>query len=196
MNFTDRQIEIIEAAKKLIGDKGVQNLTIKNLAAEMSFSEPALYRHFKNKVDILNSVLVFYKEQIKKHLSPILKESSNGLEKINSILKYQFAYFSKHPAIVLVIFSETSFQNEKILSKTVLEIMNQKKKLIGSIIQQGQADGSIIKKVNHEQLATIIMGSMRLTILQWRLSEFNYSLVKKGEILRNDLSQLIRLVTL
>ncbi|MCB0409114.1 MAG: helix-turn-helix transcriptional regulator, partial [Flavobacteriales bacterium] len=48
MNYSDRQIEIIVAATKLISEKGIQNLTTKNLAAEMSFSEPALYRHFKN----------------------------------------------------------------------------------------------------------------------------------------------------
>ncbi|MBC8265686.1 MAG: TetR family transcriptional regulator [Flavobacteriales bacterium] len=46
MNFTKRQIEIIDASKDLIGEKGVQNLTIKNLANKMSFSEPALLSSF------------------------------------------------------------------------------------------------------------------------------------------------------
>ena len=55
MNFTERQIEIIDASKDLIGRKGIQNLTIKNLAKKMSFSEPALYRHFKDKTEILKS---------------------------------------------------------------------------------------------------------------------------------------------
>ena len=53
MEFTNRQIEIIEAAKKLIGEKGIQNITTKNLAKEMAFTEAALYRHFKNKNEYL-----------------------------------------------------------------------------------------------------------------------------------------------
>ena len=57
MNFTKRQVEIIEASKDLIGTKGLQNLTIKNLAKKMNFSEPALYRHFKDKTDYIRAEL-------------------------------------------------------------------------------------------------------------------------------------------
>ena len=82
MIFSKRQIEIIEAATKLIGEKGIQNLTTKNLAAEMGFSEPALYRHFKSKTDILQSVLVFYKEQMKEGVEKLLHDNNSGAEKI------------------------------------------------------------------------------------------------------------------
>ena len=44
--FSDRQIEIMEAATARIDTYGIQNLTIKNLAADIGLSEPALYRHF------------------------------------------------------------------------------------------------------------------------------------------------------
>ena len=65
MDFTKRQIEIIDASKDLIGKKGLQNLTIKNLAKKMSFSEPALYRHFKDKTSILKALLLFHREILK-----------------------------------------------------------------------------------------------------------------------------------
>ena len=45
--FTERQIEIMEAAIKRIDCCGIQELTIKNLAADINLSEAALYRHFK-----------------------------------------------------------------------------------------------------------------------------------------------------
>ena len=48
-----RQQEIIESAGKLLMEKGIKGLTTKNLAQEMEFSESALYRHFKNKEDII-----------------------------------------------------------------------------------------------------------------------------------------------
>mgnify|MGYP000995151449 FL=1 len=61
MNTTvsDRQIEIIEAAAKLLTNSGVSGLTIKNLAKEMKFSESAIYRHFESKEDIILSMLDF-----------------------------------------------------------------------------------------------------------------------------------------
>ncbi|MBT4968054.1 MAG: TetR/AcrR family transcriptional regulator [Bacteroidetes bacterium] len=61
---TDRQKEIVEVALELITEKGIQGLTIKNLSKKIGISEPAIYRHFDNKIQILISILelvsVFY----------------------------------------------------------------------------------------------------------------------------------------
>ncbi len=176
MKFTNRQIEIIEAATKLIGEKGVSGLTTKNLAKEMKFSEPALYRHFKNKEEILKSVLFYYREDVKNFIAPILVGKTTGIEKIEQLFKYLFSHFKENPAIVLVIFSETSFQHNKLLSKTVLEIMGQKKIMMETILEFGQMDGSVRKDIPKNHLATIIMGSMRLSILNWRLNDFAHDL--------------------
>ncbi len=192
MEFSSRQIDIILAATRLIGSNGVQSLTTKNLAKEMNFSEPALYRHFKNKDEILKSVLIYYKANMKEALAPLLLRENSGLEKLISLFNFQFSHFHNNPTIVLVIFSETSFQHNKELSKAVLEIMSQKKALIQSFIEIGQKDGSIRSDVSPLQLATIIMGSMRLTILQWRLTSFSENLIKLGKSLWKTIDVLIK----
>lgn len=192
MNFTNRQIEIIEAATNLIGERGIQNLTTKNLAKKMNFSEPALYRHFKNKTDILSSVLKYYRDQLKGGIFNILSSKTSGLDKIDAIFKFQFAHFSKTPAIVMVIFSETSFQYDEKLSKTVLEIMSQKKELMTTVIEFGQNDGSIRNDLDKSHLATMLMGSLRLTILRWRLTNFTFNLQEQGNSILSTLKQLIK----
>jgi AcrR family transcriptional regulator len=58
--FTDRQIEIMEAATNRISKYGIQNLTIKTLAEDIGLSEPALYRHFKSKNEILLVCSIFH----------------------------------------------------------------------------------------------------------------------------------------
>ena len=42
--ISDRQLEIIEAAGKILTASGISGLTIKNLAKEMKFSESAIYK--------------------------------------------------------------------------------------------------------------------------------------------------------
>lgn len=191
MNYSKRQIEIIEAATTLIGQKGIQNLTTKNLAAEIGFSEPALYRHFKNKSDILQSVLVYYRVLMKEGLEKLLINSHTGNEKVKDVIDFQFSHFAKNPAIVMVIFSETSLQYDEMLSKTVLSILEQKKTLLENIIILGQKDLSIRADITPSQLADIIMGSMRFTILRWRLNDFNFNLIKEGEALWSAISKIL-----
>ena len=56
--MTKRQEEITKEAIKLISEKGIQGLTIKNLSKRIGISEPAIYRHFEGKTDILLNLLL------------------------------------------------------------------------------------------------------------------------------------------
>ena len=192
MNFTERQIEIINASKDLIGKKGIQNLTIKNLAKKMSFSEPALYRHFKDKTEILKSLLLFHREIIKNGIFKILNSDQSSLEKFQEILKFKFDYIKKNPAIVMVIFSETSFQYSSVLSSIVSKIMKQRSKKIIELLKEGQKNNEIRNDIDPEQLATIIMGGIRKTILNWKLEGFKSDLNLEGRKLWITIKKLIK----
>ncbi|MBT4477893.1 MAG: TetR/AcrR family transcriptional regulator [Flavobacteriales bacterium] len=192
MNFTERQIEIIDASKDLIGRKGIQNLTIKNLAKKMSFSEPALYRHFKDKTEILKSLLLFHREIIKSGIFKILNSDQSSLEKFQEILKFKFDHIKKNPAIVMVIFSENSFQYSSVLSSIVSKIMKQRSKKIIELLKEGQKNNEIRDDIDPEQLATIIMGGIRKTILNWKLEGFKSDLNLEGEKLWITIEKLIK----
>ena len=192
MDFTPRQEEIIEAATKLIGEKGIQNVTTRHLAEEIGFSEPALYRHFEGKTDILVSVLEYFREKTRSGLDPLLTKEKSGLEKIHTLIKYQFKMFVNNPAIIMVIFAETSFQYDKKLSATVSKLLNQKKQLVMKMLVEGIEDGSVRNDTDREQLTSIILGSMRFNVIQWRLSNFDFDMNKKGEELWKTLKLLIK----
>jgi AcrR family transcriptional regulator len=192
MEFTTRQVEIIEAATKLIGEKGIQNVTTKHLAKEIGFSEPALYRHFSGKTDILVSVLEYFREKMRAGLDPLLAKQESGLEKVHQLIKYQFKIFSSNPAIIMVIFAETSFQYDKKLSKTVSKLLEQKKQLVINILNEGVSDGSVRNDADVEQLTSIILGSMRFNVLQWRLLNFDFDMNLKGAELWKTLNLLLR----
>ena len=191
MKFTKRQVEIIEGAINLIDQGGIQNLTTKNLAAHMSFTEPALYRHFTNKTEILNSVLIYYQAILKSGMERS-NEAMSGLKQILDIIQFQFEKFNANPAIIMVIFSETSFQNDSILVKTVTQIMEQKEKRIKTIISIGQNDKSIRKDLDCNSLANIVMGAMRFTALRWKLSGFKSDLLQESKMLQQTISTMIK----
>jgi len=192
MKFTERQTQIILAATELIGIGGLQKLTTKNLAAKMGFSEPALYRHFKDKNEILRSILLYFKGTMGEGLRHIVINNNNGMQKLQEIIKFQFEFFVKYPAVIMVIFSETSFQDDKSLSLTVKNILQEKRQIVNEILTIGQKDGSIRADVDIEQLTSIIMGSMRVTVLNWRLQGFDFDLLKEGKKLQDTMTKLLK----
>ena len=52
-----RQDMIIDEAIKIIHTDGYQSFSIRELAKQVKISEPAIYRHFLNKEDIILGIL-------------------------------------------------------------------------------------------------------------------------------------------
>ena len=92
--FTDRQIEIMEAATLRNDQYGIQELTIKNLAADLGLSEAALYRHFKSKNDIMLGLLSYFIFEMKERIATIIsKEDNTPTEQLKEIFASQLKTF-------------------------------------------------------------------------------------------------------
>ena len=96
MEFSERQIEIMEAATMRIDQYGIQELTIKNLAADLHLSEAALYRHFKSKNEILLGLLSYFIYDMNTRLAPIIEKTD---ENPSTLLREIFEYLSCIPLI-------------------------------------------------------------------------------------------------
>jgi AcrR family transcriptional regulator len=192
-DFSDRQIEIMEAATQRIDRYGIQELTIKNLSADIGVSEAALYRHFKSKNEIMLGLLTYFMQEMSQRVMSIIsKEGKTPVERLRGVFSSQLKAFTQKPAIVSVIFSEGIFRFNKELSSTVSDIMDMMHDLIDSIVKEGQDDGSINNLVGHSTLATIILGSMRITVLKWKISGHTSDLIKDGNSVLNGILKMIQ----
>jgi TetR/AcrR family transcriptional regulator, fatty acid metabolism regulator protein len=179
--FSERQIEIIEAATHRIDAHGIQDLTIKTLAADLGLSEAALYRHFKSKNEILLGLLTYFIEGTKARTKKITSDKSlSAPEMITAIYQSQLKAFVDNPSIVSVLFSESIFQFNEELSKTVSGLIHSMQGTFEKIIKQGQEEGILGKDPDALILTTIIMGGMRFTVLKWKLSGHRTDLIKDG----------------
>ncbi len=192
MNFSERQIQIIEAATKRIDKYGIQELTTKNLAADIGLSEAALYRHFKSKNDILLGMLSYFIIGMKEKINSIIQDEKNSPPTvIKAIFNNQLNTFIKNPAIVSVIFSEGIFQFNGTLSNKLSEMMDLMHKKISTLIKKGQDEGSFNKLLSPNITTTMIMGSMRMVVLKWKLSGNKSNLVKDGQAMLNGILKMI-----
>jgi len=191
-NLSKRQSEIIHAAIKLIGEGGIQALTIKNLSKEIGVAESALYRHFKSKTEVLNALLDFLGSFIISHYENVHKLQVSSFEKIEKMISGQLKIFAENPPYAIVILSDGLYKNEKSLYSKIFSVMERAKSTFINIIDEGKNSGEIRKDVPSEQLAFVIMGSIRLTVTQWSLSGFSFDLKKRGNILIKTLETLIQ----
>lgn len=190
--FTERQVEIIEAATKRIDQHGIQNLTIKNLAADMELSEPALYRHFEGKNAILLGLLHYFAEEMKTRLGKVMGQTyASAGEELRALFDSQLRAFTKQPSVISVIFAENIFHFDKTLSAKVGEIMDLMQGHVRRNVEAGQKRGEYGKAIGVGTLATIIIGSMRLVVLKWKLSGHRSNLVKDGRTVLDGILKMV-----
>lgn len=190
--FTDRQIEIMEAATNRISKFGIQNLTIKTLAEDIGLSEPALYRHFKSKNEILFNLLEYFKTEMENRIQSIpFKASTSEADKLRAIFNSQLQTFVNKPAIVSVIFAESIFHYEENLSNKVSEIMDMMQNYVKNNIKQGQESGQYNNLMGASTLTTILIGGMRMTVLKWKLTGHKSDLIKDGKAVLDGILKMI-----
>lgn len=189
---TERQFEIIEAAGKILTEKGVGGLTIKNLAAQMNFTESAVYRHFRSKEDIISAMLNFLYENIEIRFDSIMLQYTEPEDRLRAAIDSQFDFFSKNPHFVVAVFSDGLLEESEKINNIILKIMSFKSKFMTNIVKEGQAKMVFNEKISSEKLVHIVMGSFRLFMFKWRLDSFKFNLQTEGRYMMDSVILLIR----
>ncbi|MCD6380075.1 TetR/AcrR family transcriptional regulator, partial [bacterium] len=166
-------------------------LTIKNISKSVGISEPAIYRYFNGKIDILLAILSRFKKNGDIISARIISDKTSSIKQINSIFDNHFKQFVANPELAAVIFSEEIFQNDKRLAEQVNLIMQLNQNVIVKIIERGQQNNEIRSDIDKNQIAITIMGALRLIVSKWRLSNFSFDLETEGAALWESLKKLI-----
>jgi AcrR family transcriptional regulator len=189
--LSERQLEIVEAAGKILTSSGVSRLTIKNLAKEMKFSESAIYRHFTGKEEIIIAMLTFLADSIDLRLSSI-NSSSGPEEKFKSMFREHFRFFNLHPHFVVAVFSDGLMEETQRINDAILNLMNVKMKHLMPVIMEGQQKGVFTNALTTEELTHITMGAFKLQMFKWRIANFQFDVLRNGENMIQSILTLIK----
>lgn len=189
---SDRQLEIIESAGRILNASGVSGLTIKNLAKEMNFSESAIYRHFTSKEEIIVVLLSYLAESMDERLGRAVQGIHDPEEKFKALFRTQFEFFQMHPHFVVAVFSDGLMEESQPINNAILKIMQVKMKHLLPVMMEGQQRGVFTNAITTEELMHIVMGSFRLQMFKWRIANFEFDIARSGENLIQSLLTLIR----
>ena len=191
MNFSERQEQILNTSIKLIANHGIQTMTIKNIAREIGISEPAIYRHFPSKFDIIYTIMDFFDHFSLEICEKIEDSSINPIDRIELFFKNRYRFFADYPELTKVMFSEEAFQYDPRLSEKILQIMHQHRKILLDIIKYAQQQDLIRKDIEVDHLFHLVIGSMRLMVDRWCFSNFSFDIYTEGMKLWKSVKKIL-----
>lgn len=186
MELTGRQQEILTAALELIAAGGIQHLTIRNLAEKLNITEPAIYRHFRNKSEIIRTLIGEFDRGV-----PELPPELTGFEAVARFVRNRFGQVAAQPPLAKVLFAEELFMEDPQFAQLLLEMMHRHREKLGEHFREAQRSGEIRSDVPEEMLFRLVFGPVRLLVKQWGLSGGAFDLRRKGEELIDVLRKLL-----
>ncbi len=189
--MTKRQEEIIDISIGIIAEQGIQGLTIKNLSKKIGISEPAIYRHFDSKIQILITILNNFSEMAG-FLNDVMKSNNDtAANKIEFMFSRIIDVFKETPSYISVIFSEEIFKNEEVLKKKIVAILAKNEQTVEGILKKGQENGEVRTDIDYKNLALIVMGTLRFKIKQWDLNDYHGDIIKDGKNILDSVKIII-----
>ncbi|OHD80686.1 MAG: hypothetical protein A3J97_06095 [Spirochaetes bacterium RIFOXYC1_FULL_54_7] len=177
MQSSERQKEIVAAVFNLISDQGIQELTIKKIAQAVGVSEPAIYRHFESKSDILAAVV---DEMIAHRNTTFARISGNSAATtLASFFTVQSILFEDLPALTIMLFPEDLFRNDTVLLTRIMDTMKDTLGRIRELLQAGIDEGSFRPDLDRDAVALMLVGGFRLLVSSWRLDPASGRLKEK-----------------
>lgn len=190
---SSRQQEIIEVSGKILLEKGIKGLTTKSLAAEMNFTESAIYRHFPSKEAILELLLNELYFSMSERLHALVNQDLHAITNLELLFESQFTFFSKNPHFVIAILSEGLIDESPSIQTIMLKIIQMKTGIIRQIIERGKAKNEINITIETDALIHIVISTFRMQMFKWKLAHFEFNNVEEGNKIMKTVLQLIEI---
>jgi TetR/AcrR family transcriptional regulator, fatty acid metabolism regulator protein len=168
--FTPRQNKILDKALDLIRAEGLAGLTMGKVAGLMGFSEPAVYRHFKTKQDLVLGIIRRLEIDLIEPMQAIAARTDRpAAERICDILLHHLELIAENNALPILLFAEASVSSDDRLGQAMADIFCAYESLLRSLIREGQRNGEINPRLTAKEGALILIGAPAACALRLRL---------------------------
>lgn len=175
-----RRIQITQAALKIIASHGINGLTTAAISKKVGTSEANLYRHFKNKEEILYEMVKSIGSELNKNFENIFKTPGTPLLNIERVFIRHLDYIEKNEGIPRLIFSDEMHIGNVRLREMLLNTIMSYSEILESLVKEGQRVGKIRKDINARAAVSMLIGLIQASTMRWSLSGFSFSLVGEG----------------
>jgi len=99
---TDRRQQILDTAAELFAERGFHGVSVHDIGAACGISGPALYKHFKDKGELLSASLTDISETLLKEGSARAAAAESPSEALDALIDWHVEFALRHPALIVV----------------------------------------------------------------------------------------------
>jgi TetR/AcrR family fatty acid metabolism transcriptional regulator len=182
MSKDTKKLKILGSATQIFAEKGFQYATMAEIAEKAGISTGLTYSYFKNKLDVLLSIILDFLQRINLQNKTALESAPSPLDKIYIIFhNFEDLLLKDEENLCLVKVLNEGLPHLVMISDQTLQekrrnIIEENKKLIRTmdlILAEGQNNGEFDKTLSPSVLRQVLCGSIERVIYGLFFSRFS-----------------------
>lgn len=179
------QIQIMNACLDLIVENGLNEVTTAKLAQRVGTSENTIYRHFKNKQEVIEKTLLCCSKDLLVTLEAIQAKSISAVDKIGEIIHFHLDYNMRHSGISRLAFSEHIHLSDLSLRTVSRDHIRKYEQILAHILSVGIEENELRSDLDVDMAAQNCIGLIFYSVHKWSINNFSYNLrEEKNKIVR------------
>ncbi|MCF6159540.1 MAG: TetR/AcrR family transcriptional regulator [wastewater metagenome] len=170
---TIRRQQIVEIIRKIISLKGIEHVTISEIAGEMGTTKGAIYRHFKSKRDILSLLIDNVEETLMEAIDSAMADE-DPVQSLKNILLAQLTLAKNRRKTSFMIIMGAMQFSDPFIRKKILKLIQKYLRKIENLLISGIKLGSVKKDIDPKMAATVFMGLIQSAITVWSYKNFRF----------------------
>ena len=160
-----RREEILRAALFIVEQQGLDNLNTNAIAAVIQLVPSAIYRHFKNKEEIIAALIDFIGERLQQNLQQATTQEGTALERLKSLFELHVKLLQEEPAIPRILYFLISSERNRELKKKMLAEIDAYVYETKKLLLQGKKAGEINPAVDVAAAAMMFLGMIQPLVI-------------------------------
>ncbi|MCP4007689.1 MAG: DUF2249 domain-containing protein [bacterium] len=165
-----RRREIVEATLALLANTPIHGITTRAVARRVGVSQPALFRHFRSRDEILEAVVVHTREQLEILAVDVLRPDRPPLEALDSLFRRVVGYARAHPGMPRLLFYDAATPSDAPHHQPLRHLVSMQRALVSELIRQAQRSGELRESIDPELAGSLFVAQIQGVLLQWQLS--------------------------
>lgn len=186
-----RRAQLTRAAYKVVGEKGYNEFTIKDIAVEAGLSTGLVHYYFKNKEELLFTLLKEMNANLKYNLNKALTVLEEPQDKLLAFCDEAFDLLNKEKAYfsVIIDFWGQISRNKRIRQANI-KLLQSYRDEITAILKEGAAKG-VFMPVDVQLTSVIVVSLIQGTIIQYVIDKEAFDYREYTEKIKEQIFTLV-----
>ena len=165
MQYSEKQVQIMETAETLFAEKGFNGTSVRDIAEKAQVNLAMISYYFGSKDKLLEALFNYRGENIKLKFESMIKDKTlTSLEKMYKLIDHYIEKIMSQQSFSRIMVREQVMNHTGITAELIFQMKKTNQELISQLIHEGQKRGEFNKNIDIPLMMATLIGTSNIMV--------------------------------